>query len=108
MAINLQHVRIDSHHDLQQLRASRCDMGEALGACRRRLEWGHGDLVEHSSKCVCVGACLIPSILSGRFCLFSVDCEEDMLTNLKAIRGQHPSAITWLYRNGVKALPWFT
>lgn len=37
-----------------------------------------------------------------------MDCEEDMLQNLKAIRGQNPTAITWLYRNGIKALPWFT
>ena len=37
-----------------------------------------------------------------------MDCEEDMLSNLKAIRSKNPTAITWLYRNGIKALPWFT
>jgi hypothetical protein len=37
-----------------------------------------------------------------------MDCEEDMLDNLQRIRAQNPGAITWLYRNGVKALPWFT
>jgi hypothetical protein len=37
-----------------------------------------------------------------------MDCEENMLYNLQQIRSKNPSAITWLYRNGVKALPWFT
>ena len=34
--------------------------------------------------------------------------EENMLANLVAIRQANPNAITWLYRNGIKALPWFT
>ncbi len=31
-----------------------------------------------------------------------------MLANVEAIRAINPTAITWVYRNGIKALPWFT
>lgn len=37
-----------------------------------------------------------------------MDCEENMLANLAAIKAVNPTGITWLYRNGIKALPWFT
>ena len=31
-----------------------------------------------------------------------------MLRNAEAIKKINPNAITWVYRNGIKALPWFT
>lgn len=34
--------------------------------------------------------------------------EEQMLGNVQAIRRVNNQAITWVYRNGIKALPWFT
>ncbi len=34
--------------------------------------------------------------------------EENMLYNLQQIKQVNPNGITWLYRNGIKALPWFT
>lgn len=34
--------------------------------------------------------------------------EEDLLENAAKIRAVNPDAITWVYRNGIKALPWFT
>jgi hypothetical protein len=37
-----------------------------------------------------------------------MNTEEDMLANLQAFRAVNPNSIGWLYRNGIKALPWFT
>jgi hypothetical protein len=37
-----------------------------------------------------------------------MDAEESMLRNVQAIKDIDPTTITWVYRNGVKALPWFT
>eukprot|EP01084_Bolivina_argentea_P134702 237517_1 len=37
-----------------------------------------------------------------------MDCEERLLTQVKAIKAINPSTKTWVYRNLVKALPWFT
>lgn len=33
-----------------------------------------------------------------------MDSEENMLRNAEAIREVNPTAITWVYRNGIKAL----
>jgi hypothetical protein len=35
-------------------------------------------------------------------------CEEDMVANMAAVKAINPSTITWVYRNGAKALPWHT
>ena len=37
-----------------------------------------------------------------------MDAEENMLRNAQAIQKVNPSTITWVYRNGIKALPWMT
>ena len=37
-----------------------------------------------------------------------MDAEENMLKNAQAIQAVDPSTITWVYRNGIKALPWMT
>ena len=37
-----------------------------------------------------------------------MDAEENMLKNVQAIQAVSPSTITWVYRNGIKALPWMT
>ena len=37
-----------------------------------------------------------------------MNSEENMLKNAKAIHSVDPSTITWVYRNGIKALPWAT
>lgn len=37
-----------------------------------------------------------------------MDTEENMLKNAQAIQAVDPSTITWVYRNGIKALPWMT
>lgn len=34
--------------------------------------------------------------------------EEQMVTNVGEVKAINPDAITWVYRNGIKALPWFT
>ena len=35
-----------------------------------------------------------------------MNAEENMLKNAQAIQAVDPSTITWVYRNGIKALPW--
>jgi len=35
-------------------------------------------------------------------------CEETMLAQARARRALNPSGKTWVYRNSIKALPWFT
>lgn len=35
-------------------------------------------------------------------------CEEDMVENMAAVKAINPSTITFVYRNGAKALPWHT
>ena len=37
-----------------------------------------------------------------------MNAEENMLKNAQAIQAVDPSTITWVYRNGIKALPWMT
>lgn len=34
--------------------------------------------------------------------------QENMIANIEAIRSINPQTRTWVYRNGIKALPWFT
>lgn len=72
------------------------------------MEFEQGDLVQDTPECVHVRRYEAGRDLTNLCLSLAVDCEEDMLANLKAIRGQNPTAITWLYRNGIKALPWFT
>jgi hypothetical protein len=37
-----------------------------------------------------------------------MSAEEDMFENAAAIKAVNPNALTFVYRNGVKALPWHT
>lgn len=37
-----------------------------------------------------------------------MDAEEDMVANMAAVKAVDPSTLTWVYRNGAKALPWHT
>ena len=37
-----------------------------------------------------------------------MDAEEVMLRDLQAVKAVDNTTVTWLYRNGCKALPWFT
>lgn len=71
------------------------------------------------SSCMTARSCCSPPPLTADSLLHQLppavwssakpmNCEEDMLLNLQQIRAVNPNAITWLYRNGVKALPWFT
>ena len=39
---------------------------------------------------------------------FPMSAEEFMLENLRAIRALNPTVWGWVYRNGIKALPWHT
>jgi hypothetical protein len=34
--------------------------------------------------------------------------EEDMVANMAAVKAVDPTTLTWVYRNGAKALPWHT
>lgn len=34
--------------------------------------------------------------------------EEDMVSNMAAVHAVDPTVLTWVYRNGAKALPWHT
>ena len=37
-----------------------------------------------------------------------MDCEETMIAKVHELQRLNPSGKAWLYRNSIKALPWFT
>ena len=37
-----------------------------------------------------------------------MNCEETMLAQARALHELNPAGTTWIYRNSIKALPWFT
>eukprot|EP01116_Phalansterium_solitarium_P006392 TRINITY_DN1868_c0_g3_i1.p1 TRINITY_DN1868_c0_g3~~TRINITY_DN1868_c0_g3_i1.p1 ORF type:complete len:413 (+),score=136.21 TRINITY_DN1868_c0_g3_i1:257-1495(+) len=37
-----------------------------------------------------------------------MDCEERLLTQAKMVKAANPNAKVWVYRNSIKALPWFS
>ncbi len=72
-----------------------CNSSGHVGA-RWGARWGLVDIDWNSNK------------NAGWATAAPMNCEEDMLQNANEIKAINSSVITWVYRNGIKALPWLT
>ncbi len=81
------------------------------------------DMQRSSGMMTCNSTGRLDPVFASKFGLVDIDwsnnkptwsstnpmsAEESMFENLKAIRALNPNVWGWVYRNGIKALPWHT
>lgn len=116
----------------QLLRLVACAAASASAAAAQhvvpgQVQWPLGkqswSMKRSSAMMICNSTGRVDPIWAARFGLIDLDwngdktawaattpmtAEEDMVANMAAVKAVDPSTLTWVYRNGAKALPWHT